>query len=105
MAYREIVDARGVCWEVWDVHPTLAERRVTPERRTQRRETPERRRQFQKRAMLSQELRRGWLTFQCRTERRRYAPIPTSWDGMDDNQLLDMLGTAQPAERPRRLIE
>jgi hypothetical protein len=105
MAHREIFDGDGVLWEVWEVRPTLAERRLRAERRTVARSTPDRRRQTQKRATLALELLQGWLAFQCKTERRRFTPIPSTWVGMDERELLDILSQAQHAKPPRRLIE
>ena len=105
MAYREILDARGVSWEVWEVRPTLVERRVPGERRTQPRQTPDRRTQSQKRATLAVEYRQGWLAFQCKTERRRFTPIPDCWDGLNEVALLDILQRANDAKPPRRLVE
>ena len=105
MAHREIVDAGGMRWEVWEVHPTLAERRAESDRRTVVRNSPERRRELQKRTSLGPDLRQGWLAFQSRTERRRCTPIPGRWAEMDDVQLLDVLSHAKRANAPRRLIE
>ena len=105
MAHREVVDAGGMRWEVWEVHPTLAERRMEKDRRSEVRSTPDRRTQSQKRTALAVELRRGWLAFRSKSERRRCKPIPGSWAWMNDTELLELLSRAERAKPPRRLIE
>jgi len=102
MALREFRDRRGVEWLAWDVPPVRAyspertgrERRVsqaagyTPERRVQ----PDRR---GKRAASG--LERGWLCFQCESEKRRLAPPPPGWDAAGEEELEAFLHSARPA--------
>lgn len=107
MALRKFMDERGRHWTVWDVYPTLAERRLRntgpPGGLTERRCFHERRPRI--RASLSQ----GWLSFESRDgERRRLAPIPETpqgWERVSDEELQSWCAKAQPAPPPRRLIE
>jgi|SRR6266550_3413584 len=75
MASREFTDERGQQWTVWDVYPTLAERRhrnAGPPPGTR-----ERRRYVEQRLALRENMAHGWLAFEARDgERRRLAPIP-----------------------------
>lgn len=89
-------------WEVWDVHPAMTERRAA-------RQAPsvviERRKRDEPRASVPELLREGWLAFECKTERRRLAPIPSGWEGVTDDGLADLLESAISRGRTRRLIE
>lgn len=105
MAYRVIHDRAGVAWQVWEVHPTLGERRQLRERRLAERATAERRRRTEHRPAVATHLTRGWLAFQSEVERRRRAPIPPDWELLTDDELLDVLDAAEPAGNARRLIE
>jgi len=107
MSLREFTDERGRHWSVWDVYPTLAERR-------QRDAGPptgirERRRYVERRLRVKSNLARGWLVFESRDgERRRLAPIPgspTDWKDATEEQLRSWCAIADPAPPPRRLIE
>jgi hypothetical protein len=51
------------------------------------------------------QLQAGWLVFECSGERRRLAPIPCGWLEMSDAQMADLLASAAPSGKPRRLIE
>ena len=97
MGLRAIVDDAGAKWDVWDVHPTFAERRAHEERRAGMRSAADRRQKAQHRSMVAPELRNGWLAFQSRSERRRRAPIPEAWEAMSDARLHAVLAEAQPA--------
>src|SRR5579872_3727791 len=107
MALREFTDSRGRRWMVWDVFPTLAERRhrnagPPPGAR-------ERRRFYEQRPRISEAMSRGWLTFESSDgERRRLAPIPdavTGWHNADEDELRTWCAQAEPAPPARRLIE
>ena len=107
MALREFTDEGGRFWTVWDVYPTLAERR-------NRNAGPppgvgERRRHAEWRSHVSQNMSRGWLAFEAGDgERRRLAPIPerpSGWDRASEPELRAWLAAAQPAPPARRLIE
>ena len=105
MTHRQLRDAHGIVWDVWEVHPSLTERRLTRERRATRRDSPERRRHAEPRAQLPATLRGGWLAFRSPTERRRRIPIPAGWDALDDSDLREMLRLAEATGKRRRLIE
>lgn len=104
MPHRAFRDDRGLMWEVWEVNPTAVERRkrsgsVDPSTVSERRERHEVRR------IVSDALQKGWLAFQSTHERRRLAPTPVGWTEMSDAELLELLASARPVGRPRRLIE
>lgn len=107
MALREFTDERGRSWAVWDVHPTLAERR-------QRNAGPppgvrERRRFVEPRLRIRPSMSSGWLAFESEDgERRRLAPIPEmarGWEAASVEQLQAWCAIAIPAPPARRLIE
>ena len=107
MALREFTDARGRRWSVWDVHPTLAERR-------HRNAGPppgvrERRRVVEQRLQLRENMATGWLAFEAQDgERRRLAPIPKTpndWSNASVDELGTWCAMAQPVPPARRLIE
>ena len=107
MAYREFTDDRGREWKVWDVYPTLAERRLRaagPPRGLR-----ERRRRAAGRPPVRADMSNGWLTFEsCDGERRRLAPIPDraeGWFSASDQELMSWCATAEVAPPARRLIE
>ena len=100
MPHRTITDGDGVTWDVWEVHPTLSERRELRERRGESR-SPDRRQRVEERPMVAHQLRYGWLAFQSNIERRRRAPIPHDWEAMQDKELLDVLDHAERT-RPAR---
>lgn len=105
MAHRTVVDDRGRRWEVWEVHPTTAERRAGEERRATARETRDRRVRNEPRIRADPALASGWLAFSWDGEKRRLAPIPDGWTDAPDPAVLDLLQRATPAGRVRRLIE
>ena len=86
MGLRELRDAAGVAWTVFDVFPL--ERQLAPGRPTP--------------ARLAPEMASGWLAFQSEAgERRRIAPTPAGWDRLSDADLLALLaGAARAASRP-----
>jgi hypothetical protein len=107
VALREFTDDRGRRWQVWDVYPTLAERRC-------RNGGPppgvrERRRSFEWRPRINQSMSRGWLAFESQDgERRRLAPIPEmprGWDCATEHEFRTWLVSAEPAPAVRRLVE
>jgi len=108
MALREFTDAQGRQWTVWDVHPTLAERRkhnAGPPPGVR-----ERRRSVEQRVRIRAEMSGGWLAFEARDgERRRLAPIPDApkgWHMAAENELRTWCAMAKPAPPARgRLIE
>ena len=103
MAHRVVVDATGVTWEIWEVQPSLVEKRDLegPPPAT----TGERRRMRTPRLRVSPAMRDGWLAMRSYSERRRIAPIPAGWATMDDAALLELVRKADAVGSPRRLIE
>ena len=102
MAHRTFTDRFGRLWDVWDVQPTMTDRRAA------RQGEPfpaERRKHPEMRPGLPVELRRGWLAFESKVERRRLAPIPAGWDQLPDTGLGELLDRATARRASRRLIE
>jgi hypothetical protein len=105
MAHREFTDSRRINWVVWDVYPTLGDRRRSPEdRRRFMRETDERRTAGSP-LRLRAEYENGWLAFESRGEKRRLAPVPEGWDQLDERGLERLCDAAVSVGRPRRLVE
>lgn len=100
MAERTFRDRRGREWKVWEVYPTMTERRVSDEP-----VLVERRRHARARASLPESLRHGWLAFESNRERRRLGPPPDDWDRMTEPELADLVERAVSAGTTRRLIE
>jgi hypothetical protein len=104
MAHREFTDSKRVTWSVWQVYPTLGDRRgPIGDRRVFIREDAERRTAFNP-ARVSAEYACGWLTFQSEREKRRLAPVPEGWESLDERALESLCEAATPAGRPRRLL-
>jgi hypothetical protein len=115
MGHRTFVDRNGVIWQVWDVHPQLAERRrvarrTTPStlaagRRDQRALT-DRRRRHEVRVAVREGYEHGWLAFDSVAGSKRLAPIPENWDALPDTTLIALCDRGVDAARTRRrLIE
>jgi hypothetical protein len=79
MTMREVADAEGAVWAIFDVRPT-ARRSALP----------------QVQAGYAQ----GWLCLQCAEARRRLAPIPLGWETKTDAELLELVASATPAGKP-----
>jgi hypothetical protein len=91
VGYRSFKDRSGRPWEVWEVHPIMAERRAAKQEVA----VPvERRSRSEARSRLPAELRNGWLAFECQTERRRLAPTPEGWTLLSDEALAALLERA-----------
>lgn len=122
MAHRKYLDRKGRAWDVWTVFPTRIERRsgvftaVDDSGESEAPDAPdapdanegreERRRNKQHRATLGPLLADGWLCFQCKTEKRRLAPIPDGWDLLLDDDLEALCKVAVRSDIPvRRLVE
>jgi hypothetical protein len=73
MALREFDDEAGTRWIVWDTIPAST-------------------------IGLTEEYRRGWLTFDSGTDRCRLAPIPPDWTELPIERLLLLLQVARTAE-------
>lgn len=102
MAHRTFRDKHGRTWDVWEVRPTLVERRRTA---AQKPVSMERRRYSGAPSLLPNDLRQGWLAFQWKQERRRLGPPPVGWTEMTNDELAELLERAVGRGRVRRLIE
>jgi hypothetical protein len=115
MGHRTFTDADGVFWQVWDVHPQLAERRRQPRRilpsrlgesERDKRSGIDRRRRTEVRVAVRDGYEQGWLTFDSVVGSKRLAPIPDGWDALPENSLIDLWRRSVDAARVRRrLIE
>lgn len=109
MAIRWFQTDDGVTWHVWNVLPgrVEVERRTGYDRRSpdpvirypgpERRTNEDRRQPVQ---FLSPNLARGWLAFECETEKRRLAPIPQRWESLSDAELTRLCQAARPVVPP-----
>lgn len=93
MGYRKFVDEQGIWWQVWDVLPDDAERRLRERRKIHtppgqdQRDLIDRRTLAPFRTSVPSELANGWLAFQSLVHRRRYWPIPAGWQDFPDSEL------------------
>lgn len=93
MMPRQIRDASGVTWIVWQVTPPMRPRRdvdtvPVPISWGQSPAQP---------ARLEPGYSDGWLAFKCATERRRLSPYPKGWEWRTEDELLALLEQATPA--------
>src|SRR5438045_7690395 len=99
MACRDAADADGRYWVVWDVYPTLAERRQKDAGAPSG--TRERRRFRERRAHPRSKTTKGWLAFEAADgERRRLVPIPDmpgGWAKATPDQLRAWCAVANPS--------
>lgn len=104
MAHREFRDGSGRAWTVWDVYPSLVERR-----RRSLGPPPgmlERRHRVRPRVIIASDLAEGWLAFESSDgEHRRLAPVPSGWAGASEDRLGAWCTMAKRSPRSRRLIE
>jgi hypothetical protein len=103
VAHREVVDADGVWWELWEVQPTMAEKRETEHPVPPA--TGERRQIRSVRSRLPGEMADGWLAMKSATERRRIAPIPPGWPSMSTEELRALINRGTPTGTMRRIVE
>jgi hypothetical protein len=89
MPYRYFVDSRGDHWRVWDVKPSLIDRRHQVRRirvlkilHPVRRARPTRRIDMSRSRLYFPPGETGWLCFESGGERLRLTPIPEDWAGM-----------------------
>jgi hypothetical protein len=101
---RTFVDCHDITWQVWEVRPSLIERRRLRERRAEARWGGQRRQSDGSGPLIAAQeaLRDGWLAFRSDGEHRRRAPIPDGWSEMSDRELGELLEGATPCERSRR---
>ena len=92
MTLRQISQAGGRSWKVWDTFPSggthnpnsaLAKFLSTP---SETGTIP---------AYVSQARRLGWLTFESGSEKRRLSPVPDRWYKLEESFLLDLLSNAK----------
>ena len=108
MPHRQFIDSKRTTWEVWDVEPSHAERRLQKDgdRRRKGRTSGERRQvEDRARVRIRSELSHGWLAFESKHDRRRLAPIPNGWEALDESALERLCDQAKSIGRPRRLLE
>lgn len=105
MPMRTFQSRDGTRWLVWSVVPGArhdAERRAGYDRRSpdpvigykgaERRVTPDRRSTA---ALISPQLRSGWLVFEAEGQQRRLAPIPPAWERQPEAALERLCSLAQ----------
>lgn len=73
MALRELRDASGVLWTIYDVHPSMVRHGTL---------------------QVRDELASGWLCFQSDAAKRRLVGIPDNWEQMDDGALMSLMTAA-----------
>jgi|SRR5687768_15104052 len=114
MAHRTVRDSEGVAWEVWEVRPAWAERRVGARRGKGEERVPaaelrrgrDRRQVTEARPRVGTGLESGWLVFASAFEKRRLTPIPIQWEELPDDTLVGLSRNAMSIPKPRRrLIE
>ena len=107
MAHRQFTDSKHTTWEVWDVEPSHAERRLTASDRRRGARTSGERRQVddRTRVRIKTDLAHGWLAFESKHDKRRLTPIPSGWEGLDAQSLEQLCEQARSIGRPRRLLE
>ena len=69
---REIRDAAGVDWMVYEVRRHDRLPKSGPE--------------------LPESMQNGWLCFESASEKRRLTPTPTGWQGLPEDELGKLLG-------------
>lgn len=111
MTHRTFKDQQGKIWDVWQVHPSAAERRFFQRRlhEDERTDTTERRSRldrresetthYQHRAAVAAEFAYGWLCFESAGEKRRLAPVPEAWERADDETIEQWCCVAKPVTR------
>src|SRR5918992_3505691 len=107
MPHRQFTDSKQTTWEVWDVDPGQAERRLAAADRRRSSRTPGERRRIADRARvrIRSDLAHGWLAFESKHDKRRLTPIPTGWEALDASALERLCEQAASIGRPRRLLD
>ena len=105
MSLCEFTDKSGVAWQVWEVHPTLSERRFLKMRRSTTRTTVDRRLIDMPRFSLAKGFDHGWLAFRSAVERRRRTAIPDHWEDLSNDGFCALLHDTQLSGPVRRLID
>jgi len=81
---RTVADSAGTEWTIFEVKKTVAGDQWT---------------------YLPEQFGNGWLCFESAIAKRRFAPVPPSWNDMTDAELLGLLRKAQPVVRARTPAE
>ena len=76
---RQIRDAAGTEWVVYEVNPVVSEWRAA--------------------GSLPEGYKNGWLCFESHTEKRRLLPLPAGWQELPSEQLSALLVTAVQVRR------
>ena len=76
---RQIRDAAGVEWTVYEVNPVARPWRAI--------------------GSLPEGYQNGWLCFECPNEKRRLTPLPADWQELPLEQLGALLSTAVLVKR------
>ena len=76
---RQIRDAAGVEWVVYEVNPMVN--------------------QWARLHSLPEGYQSGWLCFESATEKRRLTPLPSGWESLPLDALNGLLGTAVEVRR------
>lgn len=107
MAYRRFTDSAGESWRVWDVAPSLIDRRFSIRRIKvvkihfpDRRAVPDRRVDMRRSRLYFPPTESGWLTFESDTSKRRLRPIPDGWAHAPEETLEELCARAE--ETPMR---
>lgn len=80
MTLRTFRDASGTAWEAWEVIP---------------------RNRLTQHGAVTAEMSLGWLSLRSPGERRRVIPTPEGWQRMSDDELREMLATAEVEDAER----
>lgn len=76
---RQIRDAAGIEWMVYEVNPVVSEWRAA--------------------GSLPEGYQNGWLCFESPLEKRRLLPLPVGWQELPTEQLRALLGNAVQVRR------
>jgi hypothetical protein len=102
MPYRRFVDSRGKPWRVWDVVPSLIDRRIAARRlrmirifHPDRRVLPTRRIDLSRSRLYFPPTETGWLCFESDDARLRLHPIPRDWAHDSDAELERLRNRAE----------
>jgi hypothetical protein len=79
---RQIRDAAGVEWVVYEVNPAVNAWRTA--------------------GSLPEGYKNGWLCFESCNEKRRLTPLPEGWQEYPIEQLSGLIGTALPVRSPAK---
>jgi hypothetical protein len=117
VTHRSFKDRQGKLWDVWQVHPSQAERRFSQRRVNEEEltDTAERRSGLERReseathgrkkdpahhrSLVAAEFAYGWLCFETFGEKRRLAPVPEGWERADDETIEQWCCVAKPVAR------